>query len=149
MQTFLPYPGFYDSVRCLDNKRLGKQRVEALQILKALYIPDYGWRHHPCVKMWNGYTQALEMYMDICIEEWIKRGFKNTMKRANPQCYVDTKMPHWIGNKKLHYSHKSNLLRKDGEFYSQYKWKVNSITEYYWCGYSKKEREAAKNGQSK
>ena len=134
MQTFLPHPSFYDSVRCLDNKRLGKQRVEALQILKALYIPDYGWRHHPCVKMWNGYTQALEMYMDICIEEWIERGFKNTMKRANPQCYVDTKMPHWIGNEK---------------FYSQYKWKVNNVMEYYWCGYSKKEKEAVKNGQSK
>jgi len=33
MQTFLPYPDLRDSVACLDNKRLGKQRVEAMQIL--------------------------------------------------------------------------------------------------------------------
>lgn len=36
MQTFLPYPSFELSARVLDDKRLGKQRVECLQILKAL-----------------------------------------------------------------------------------------------------------------
>lgn len=36
MQTFLPFPDFKQSAQCLDNKRLGKQRVECLQILKAL-----------------------------------------------------------------------------------------------------------------
>lgn len=34
MQTFLPYPEFIKSAQCLDNKRLGKQRVEAKQILE-------------------------------------------------------------------------------------------------------------------
>jgi uncharacterized protein (DUF2132 family) len=32
MQTFMPYPSFRKSLDCLDNKRLGKQRVEAKQI---------------------------------------------------------------------------------------------------------------------
>ena len=36
MQTFLPYSNYPASARVLDNKRLGKQRVEVLQILKAL-----------------------------------------------------------------------------------------------------------------
>lgn len=36
MQTFLPYPDFELSVRALDNRRLGKQRVEAKQILLTL-----------------------------------------------------------------------------------------------------------------
>lgn len=41
MQTFLPYKSFEQSAACLDNKRLGKQRVEVLQILKALPdVPD-------------------------------------------------------------------------------------------------------------
>jgi hypothetical protein len=92
--------------------------------------------------MWDTYTQALQMYMDICIEEWIKRGFKNTMLRAKPECYVDTRMPHWLGNKKLHDSHKSNLLRKDLDFYKQYNWNVSNDMEYYWCGFSKKEKES-------
>jgi len=35
MQTFLPYPDFLQSLQSLDNKRLGKQRVETFQILNA------------------------------------------------------------------------------------------------------------------
>ena len=38
MQTFLPFPDFKMSAQVLDYKRLGKQRVEALQILKTLKI---------------------------------------------------------------------------------------------------------------
>ena len=38
MQTFLPYPDFAESAKVLDNKRLGKQRVECLQIMKALKV---------------------------------------------------------------------------------------------------------------
>lgn len=78
MQTFLPYSDFKQSAQCLDNKRLGKQRVEALQILKAITDPSYGWQNHPAVKMWRGYEHALSKYaLEIC-DEWIKRGFKDT-----------------------------------------------------------------------
>ncbi|HEY9473227.1 MAG TPA: MSMEG_6728 family protein, partial [Mycobacteriales bacterium] len=62
MQTFLPYPGFTDCAGVLDQRRLGKQRVEALQVLRGLTVPDYGWRHHPAVKMWAGYEEALVRY---------------------------------------------------------------------------------------
>lgn len=45
MQTFLPYPSAERSARVLDNQRLGKQRVECLQILAALTeiykVPTY------------------------------------------------------------------------------------------------------------
>lgn len=44
MQTFLPYPSIIKSLRCLDNKRLGKQRVETLQILRALRGITRGWQ---------------------------------------------------------------------------------------------------------
>lgn len=36
MQTFLPYSSFKDSAAVLDNRRLGKQRVENLQIMQVL-----------------------------------------------------------------------------------------------------------------
>ena len=49
MQTFLPYASFIKSAQCLDDKRLGKQRVECLQILKAIKDVNYGWRNHPAV----------------------------------------------------------------------------------------------------
>jgi hypothetical protein len=54
VQTFLPYPDFRSTARVLDQRRLGKQRVEALQVLRGLIRPGYGWRHHPAVKMWAG-----------------------------------------------------------------------------------------------
>jgi hypothetical protein len=59
LQTFLPYLDFVACARVLDSRRLGKQRVEALQILRALLVPEYGWRHHPAVLMWKGYPEAL------------------------------------------------------------------------------------------
>ena len=33
MQTFLPYPDFKKSLQTLDYRRLGKQRIEAYQII--------------------------------------------------------------------------------------------------------------------
>ena len=47
VQTFLPYADFARSAAVLDRTRLGKQRVEAIQVVRALTIPTYGWRHHP------------------------------------------------------------------------------------------------------
>ncbi|MER6981624.1 MSMEG_6728 family protein, partial [Streptomyces carpinensis] len=67
MQTFLPYPGFTESALVLDRRRLGKQRVEVLQVLRGLTVPGYGWRHHPAVRMWAGYEEALVRYgLDVC-----------------------------------------------------------------------------------
>ena len=74
MQTFLPYRNFQKTAKSLDRQRLGKQRVEAWQILQAITNQDYGWQNHPAVKMWRGYETALSEYgIDVC-KEWIDRG---------------------------------------------------------------------------
>jgi len=51
VQTFLPYTDFIKSAKCLDYKRLGKQRVEAKQILNILLgeTTKAGWTNHPAV----------------------------------------------------------------------------------------------------
>ena len=78
MQTFLPYPGFTATAQVLDARRLGKQRVEALQVLRGLTVPGYGWRHHPAVLMWTGYEEALVRYgLDVC-EVWCAAGRRDT-----------------------------------------------------------------------
>ena len=138
MQTFLQYKSFKKSAQCLDNKRLGKQRVEWLQILKAIHLENYGWKNHPCTKMWKKYPDALVTYMNTCIKEWKKRGFNNTMEilEENP----DANMPDWLGDNRIHDSHKSNLIKKDNEFYGQYKWRVKDDIPYYWGGYGKEEK---------
>jgi hypothetical protein len=134
MQTFLPYPDIIKSVSCLDNKRLGKQRVEAYQILRALSGYKSRWINHPAVKMWQGYEQCLEYYMNTCIDIWIQRGFYNTMLFCTyNQWYEDNVIyPIWLGNKDFHDSHKSNLLRKDPKWYSQYNWNVPDNLPYIW-----------------
>ncbi|WP_413470952.1 MSMEG_6728 family protein [Streptomyces peucetius] len=77
MQTFLPYPDFRSSALVLDRRRLGKQRVEALQVLRGLVVPGYGWRHHPAVRMWAGYEEALVRYgLEVC-KVWREQGHQD------------------------------------------------------------------------
>jgi hypothetical protein len=132
MQTFLPYPNFEKSVKVLDNKRLGKQRVEAYQILNILLnrTKTKGWRNHPAVKMWKGYENALKSYFNESIKEWKQRGFINNMELEKISGKII--LPSWIGNRKFHSSHKSNLLRKDKEYYSKFGWKESENLPYFW-----------------
>jgi Pyrimidine dimer DNA glycosylase len=127
MQTFLPYSDFTACARILDSKRLGKQRVETLQIVKALLQPDYGWRHHPAVLMWKGYEEALGRYgMEVC-HAWRRRGFADTCEpkiladlgrlglelvREQDELAAAGAVPPWLGDAALHRSHQSALLRK-------------------------------------
>ena len=134
MQTFLPYPSFAQSARCLDNKRLGKQRVECLQILRALTLPSYGWQNHPAVRMWQGYEQCLRNYgLTIC-DEWFARGFKDTCKEkiAGMILPIHLMQPSWLGSASFHASHRSNLLRKDSEWYGQFGWAESDDLPYVW-----------------
>lgn len=132
MQTFLPYPDFVKSVKVLDYKRLGKQRVETFQVLNILLdrTPTKGWRNHPVTRMWTGYESALKLYQNYTILEWIDRGYNNNMKfeEVNPRSVI---MPPWFGEEEFHKSHRSNLLRKDYEYYSQY-FDEPSDLEYHW-----------------
>lgn len=130
MQTFLPVPDFKESAKLLDYRRLCKQRVEAFQLIKAIENPSYGWRKHPATTMWINHKEALGAYMNACIEEWIARGYKNTMKlypvSDNPI------MPSWLGDEKFHLSHKSNLIRKLPEYYGKFWPDVPNDLPYVW-----------------
>lgn len=120
MQTFLPYPDFAASAQVLDRQRLGKQRVEVLQLLKALSGESTGWSNHPAAKMWAGYENALVAYGVLVCDEWIRRGYKDTC-RAKIQAYANSArrfvLPPWLGDATFHRAHRSNLLRKDTAFY--------------------------------
>lgn len=128
MQTFLPYPDFRESAACLDRLRLGNQRNEALTLLESLWVGN-GWSKHAASKMWSGYEDALSLYYNIVIDEWESRGYKNNMQRIEvPVC----EMPWWLGNENFHAAHRSNLLRKNPEHYSQFGWKEPLDLPYVW-----------------
>jgi hypothetical protein len=122
MQTFLPHASFHQCATILDDKRLGKQRVEAKQILNALQGKSKGWRNHPATLMWYGYEKALCFYHDCMVSEWMRRGFKNKMPFLHPYGFVpDKDYPHWwhddVTLDKIMNSHRSNLLRKNWAYY--------------------------------
>lgn len=133
MQTFLPYPDFGLTARTLDYRRLGKQRVEAWQILNSLRNGT-GWKHHPAVKMWAGYEQSLILYGLTMCDEWVERGYKDSLSDRFYQELVDTHPPHpdWIGVEEFHNSHKSNLLRKYPEYYRKFWPDLPDNLPYYW-----------------
>lgn len=131
MQTFLPYPDFRETAKVLDYRRLGKQRVETFQILRALRGETIGWRNHPAVLMWAGHEDALNQYgREICLE-WIKRGYKDTMLERF-QHKPRVVLPSWLGDSRLHLSHQSNLIRKDPTYYSIRFPNVSADLPYYW-----------------
>jgi hypothetical protein len=132
MQTFLPNPDFKKSLEILDNKRLGKQRVESFQILNCLQGKSKGWRNHPATRMWTGFENALIEYLNLSIGIWKDKGFKNTMEYQ--EFFTDKTFddPPWLGNEEFHASHRSNLLRKDPEFYGKYGWTESSDLPYIW-----------------
>jgi hypothetical protein len=132
MQTFLPVPGFAESATLLDVRRLGKQRVETIQVLRGLTRPGYGWRHHPAVKMWLGYTEALVRYgLEMCAV-WTAGGrgdtcavtlagelaeYSGARARTEAELRDAGELPPWLGWEEFHRSHRSSLVRKDPAHY--------------------------------
>jgi hypothetical protein len=148
MQTFLPYPDFADTARVLDHRRLGKQRVEALQVLNALPVPGHGWRHHPVARMWRGHEEALVRYcLEIC-RAWCALGYRDTCAakvtaalderlgiraaRSQVELAAAGELPPWLGDEAVHRSHRSSLLRKDPEHYRPWFGDEPDDLDYVW-----------------
>lgn len=132
MQTFLPYADFEASARVLDLKRLGKQRVEVIQIVRALTVPGYAWKSHPAVLMWQGHEEALGRYGLVMCDVWVERGFDDTCAgtivddlaaygvteiRTEEALREADALPAWIEDDRVLESHRSALVRKDPELY--------------------------------
>ena len=147
MQTFLPYPDFAASAAVLDDRRLGKQRVEALQVLRALTRPTYGWKRHPAVRMWQGHAEAVAAYGLAVCDEWVRRGWADTCAatigtdlaeaglpapRRQAELARAERLPAWLGDDRLHRSHRSALLRKDPAFYRPRFPEADPELPYFW-----------------
>lgn len=135
VNTFLPYANFSESASALDVKRLGKQRLEAKQIINLLEktTEKKGYKNHPAVKMWKDNVDALKLYYNIIVKEWIKRGYKNTMQLYELHTDEDNiSMPWWLNNQDFHYAHQASLLRKNENYYRD---KFNLPKEYLEKGY--------------
>lgn len=88
------------------------------------------WAKHPACKMWKGHEHALADYLNQSIREWRDRGYNNTMNTLLVP--VEHTYPDWFGDPAFHKAHKSNLLRKDAEYYGKFNWNVPNNLEYIW-----------------
>lgn len=118
------------TMELLDAKRLGKQRVEAYQIINALGNSSTGWKNHPITQMWKDNIEGLKFYFNCSVDEWVKRGYKNTMNKFDN--VSEDSLPWWFFNEQLQKTHKASLLRKDPVFYTPL---FPLEKEYYDTGY--------------
>ena len=86
--------------------------------------------------MWKGYEFALLEYGKIICDEWLNRGYKDSLwikfwKELGNTNYK-LKYPKWLGNKKFHSAMRSNLLRKNPEWYGKFGWKEKDNLPYIW-----------------
>lgn len=129
MQTFLPSPDFARTAEILDDRRLGKQRVEVLQILNAMHRTRGGWVNHPATRMWRGYESALVAYGLAVIDVWTRKGGADTVRekilshlhgepvRTQRELAALGMLPPWLGRVDLHRAYRSALVRKMPEHY--------------------------------
>lgn len=141
MQTFLPYPSFVRSAKCLDTQRLKNQCNEAFIILRVLIDPlkpdgrPRGWSNHSATRMWRGSERALASYIEACCDECLRRGVNYEGTRQKALRLVQRrrlKPPVWLGMRRFHAAHRSNLLRKRPEHYTRFRWREPSTLPYVW-----------------
>jgi hypothetical protein len=159
LNTFLPFPDYRCSAAALDKKRLGKQRLEGVQLVNLIenisYLGDYyknpvptdpydgydwirrvvklyendplkpttritsigetkkiklGYITHPIVLTWLHHINSLKEYIDCCIDEWVARGYNNTMLRFG---VTQAPRPKWADDPYIHQTHLVNLFYKE------------------------------------
>jgi len=156
MQTFIPIAttNFSDIAKTLDNKRLNKQALEGWQILMTLVELDpngdhrtpKGWVNHPAVKMWRGYETALLHYIIAMCDEWRARGYNTTIDDKARTTFTTAVMVGKISTTLIYppciveevaTTHRTALLAKEYEWYSQFEWAEDTGTapltyEYLW-----------------
>ena len=117
----MPYESYEACALALDDKRLGKQRLEARQLLDTLMGKSLGWTNHPATKMWRGHEWWLAEYGIAMCRQWMARGFLDTMladfesaQRALPK----GEEPKFT--EALRASMRANLVRKDAKRYRDF-----------------------------
>lgn len=121
MNTFLPFTSYKACALALDDKRLGKQRLEARQLLDALLGLSTGWAEHPAASLWRGSEKWLAAYGIAMCKEWIGRGFADSMRDEFVRRFATLPdVPEPKFPEELHSSHRANLVRKDPKRYKDF-----------------------------
>lgn len=121
MQVFLPSPVYSESLLFLDKKRLGKQRVEAKQLIDTILGRPMangqvrkGWHNHPAAVMYRRHIDSLINYYNLSLSAFSAAGGKNN--KLAVENYVHDRQhisyPWWLGIEEIHASHRGRLKFK-------------------------------------
>lgn len=141
MQIFLPDPNVYFCASILDSRRVCKQIVEAYQILTGRFPNE----NHPAILTYGNKPKFLAFYINVFCEEYTKRYGKihsihEKIINYEKNSFIDFPESEM---KKVYFTHKINLLRKDFTYYSKVFTDIeeNSLVNfpdgYYWLKYKK------------
>lgn len=117
----------YETAMFLDKKRLNKQIVECIQMLKALEGLSKGWRNHPCTIQYDKHRYWLWVYM-LCLAAYREEQYFNSIlfsevcERYKPEFHTDEYFEQM----------KRRLYTKDKEHYSYWSELGESNENWYW-----------------
>lgn len=132
--VFLPHPNFEWTAKVLCTRRIAKQRVECHQIITAIEAllaakssaasasdcapkKKIGWGDHPSTRSWMNNLDALKLYFNVIVREWVSRGGVNNYPLYE-NVPADAELPYWIDCPAVHYSHLAQLIQKESSHYN-------------------------------
>lgn len=149
MQTFLPYADFTKSALIIDTDRIGNQVYRECKTLI-----NGGWPHHPASKMWRGYEYWLAVYALALLDDMPNRTKADGVRpkfapdvvprwreffQQKADEHIKGPRPPWLGDERVHASHRGVMLWKNPEWYSQFGWTEQPLGPgpdgkfpYYW-----------------
>jgi hypothetical protein len=123
---WLPYPCYKSSVYCMHRDLLHKQCRSIEEVLQ------HKWVRHPASLMWRGHHYQLCNYamycahaIDMPIDKFVR--YRDKLPES-----ASTELPTWFDDDRIHSSHRSNLLRKYPDYYSDCDWVEKPTSNYYW-----------------
>src|SRR5690242_15946828 len=69
--------------------------------------------------MWQPWSEALKLYYNCFLEEWMARGFVNNLplEDINEEALTEQGVPPFLSNKHFVDRHRANLMTKHPDFY--------------------------------
>ena len=97
--------------------------------------------------MWARNLDALAVYYNAMLREWLRRGFKTGVSTYEEHVIgkeAEVGWPEWWGDDALHSNHRVALLAKDPAHYSAFGWcerpPTDGLYEYVWPEYDEAAR---------
>jgi hypothetical protein len=136
IMTWLPYQDFLTTFQTLSDYHVGRQMHEAGIVLD--YLVGIGHEklcdRFRTTRMWKGYPSALAFYHSMAIREHVMRGGRplrtaaydfyhgfqiETLHYAHRKLVPvqEIEYPPWLGDERLHASHRGALFRQYPEHY--------------------------------